>query len=272
MRKYGLLRASFMAFFSKALYRDVAMHWRGAGIGYLFLLLAVCWVPDIVRLHLQFMDFCRNDAPELISQTPTITITDGAASIVEPEPYYIDDPDTGERVAVVDTTGSIATPDDANVRVLLKKTEIMFKKNDVETRTFSLKEIKDFSLNKETVAEWMQVLRMFGVPVLYVLLVPGSFVFRCVQALLYACAGMLLVHLYKSNSSYLVVYRLTVISLTPCIVVKTILSLASITIPWAGLWYMFVTIGYLFFAVRSASLKENIESEPSESSESASAR
>jgi hypothetical protein len=97
MKRYRIFHIPVLAFFSKGLYTDVAFNWKGTCLGYLFLLLAVCWIPAMIELDSGLDNFVETEAPKIISQVPTITIKDGVASIDEPQPYYIYDIEKGKH-------------------------------------------------------------------------------------------------------------------------------------------------------------------------------
>ena len=112
---FPLLQIPVLSFFSKGLYRGVMQNWRGrsGGFVYLFLLLAVCWAPSMVKLHFQTLDFIRKDAPGVVTQLPEITIEKGVVSVKAPQPYYIHDPGTRTIIAAIDTTGGISSLEDS---------------------------------------------------------------------------------------------------------------------------------------------------------------
>jgi hypothetical protein len=245
-----------MSFFSKDLYRDVAFQWKGTGFAYLLLLLTICWIPSIVKLHVGLANFVDNEAPKIVSQIPTISIVDGKASIQESQPYYIKDPETGEALVIIDTTGAISSLEGTKAIVLFTKTQATFKENDIETRAFSFGNIDKFTLDQEMISGWLNVARKLAVPVLFPLVVLGSFAFRIVQVLVYAAIGMLFALWCKAKMSYISLIRLAVVAVTPCIIIKTVLGALQVNIPVAGFWYFLIAIGYLFFAVRIASQDE----------------
>ena len=115
MKKYSIIHVPVLSFFSKALYRDVAVHWKtGLCFAYLLLLLAICLIPTAIETNAIFSGLIENQAPAIVKQVPEITITDGKASIAEPQPYYIKAPDSDDNLAVIDTTGSITSLEDAD--------------------------------------------------------------------------------------------------------------------------------------------------------------
>jgi len=253
MRRYSVIHVPVLSFFSKALYRDVCHQWKGVGFAYLLLLLIVCWIAPIVKLHIGVSDFVDNEASRIVSQIPTITIVDGKASINEPQPYRITEPDTGETLAVIDTTGAINSLEDAKAFVLIKETEAILKQSDFETRTFSFREIDQLTLDQDMVTGWLATAKVFVAPVLYVLAVLGAFVFRILQALIYACIGLLFASWCKSRFTYASLIRLSIVAVTPGIIIATILEVAGVSFPYSGWCYFLAAMGFLFFGVKAAS-------------------
>ena len=189
MKQYGIFHAPYMSFFSQSFYRDVDMHWKGTGFAYLLLLLTICWFPGIIQLHVSFGDYVENDAPAIIEQLPTITIVKGEASVAVAQPYEITDPDNDKVIALIDTTGKTVSLEGTDARVLLTKTEVIYKKNSIETRNYSLQDIDAFVLDQEKVAAWLEILRKYIAVVAFPFAVLGSFAFRVVQVLIYAAIG-----------------------------------------------------------------------------------
>ena len=251
MKQYSIYHIPVMSFFSKDLYRDVALQWKGTGVAYLLLLLIICCVPSIVRMYTGFADFVDNEAPKVVSQIPTISIVDGKASIQEDQPYAIIDPDTEKVIIIIDTTGTITSLGETEALGLITETDATFKKNAIETRTFSFRDVQDFTLTQERITRWLNVARKLVVPVLFPFIVLWFFAFRIVQVLVYAAIGLLFSSWFKSNMLYLTLIRLAVVAVTPCIIIKTVLGVLQVDIPVAGLWYFLIAIGYLFFAVRA---------------------
>ena len=256
MKQYGMFHAPYMSFFSQSFYRDVDMHWKGTGFAYLLLLLTICWIPGIVQLHHSVGDYVENDAPALIEQLPTITIVKGEASVDVAQPYEITDPDSGKVIAVIDTTGKTVSLEGTDARVLLTKTEVIYKKSAIETRSFSLKEIQAFVLDQETVTGWLAIARKYIAVASFPFAVLGSFAFRVVQVLIYAAIGILFCRMCKTDRPYQTLLRLSVMAVTPVIIVSTVFDVIGIKIPFHGLVYFLAAMAYLYFAVYAASRQE----------------
>lgn len=255
-KQYRIYQIPLLAFFSRGLYRDVAHNWKGTAFGYLLLLLALCWIPATVGLHWAVAEFVDQDAPKVVSQVPEVTIVDGEASIDAPEPYLIRDPDTGKVLMVIDTTGQITALADTEVMGLLTKNAVIFKKSAYETRNFSLREVDSFVLTQEKIYGWLDLGKRFLAPLLYPFCVIGSFIYRILQALLYAAIGLLIARIVKTDLPYDGLLRLSVVAVTPAIIVATILTVAGIHPPMGGLWYFLATMAYLIFGIRAAKAEE----------------
>jgi hypothetical protein len=251
MKKFSIIHIPVLSFFSKELYRDVGLYWKGVNFSYLLLLLAICWIPTMIKIHIGFSDFINNEVPAVVEQVPEITITNGEVSISEPQPYYIKDPQNGDVLAIIDTTGTIKSLEDPNAICLLTKTNIMWRQVEFETRTIDLSEVKNFVLDSERIMGWLHTARKFLIIIIYPFALLGSYLYRIVQALIYAAVGLLFALWCKVTLSYATLLRLAVVAVTPCVLVKTILGIAGVHLPYAGLIYLVAALAYLFFGVHA---------------------
>ena len=256
MKRYRFFHIPALAFFSKDLYTDVAFNWKGTCLGYLFLLLAVCWIPAMIEINSGLDSFVEFQAPKITSQVPTITIKDGTVSIDEPEPHYIYAPDSDEVLAAIDTTGQLKSLDDIDAFVLLTEDKIIYRQSPSETRTFNLTEIEEFTLDQDRITNWLNILKKLVIPVLYPMALVGSYLFRIIQVLVCAAIGMLFVSSLNAQLPYICLIRLAAVAITPAIIVKTILGAADIRLPVVWLLYIIVTLAYLYFAVKACSQHE----------------
>jgi hypothetical protein len=253
MRRYRLFQAPIKAFFSRSFYREVGLHWQGTAFGYLLLLLTSCWVPLFMHYQSVISEFIENKAPQIISQVPEITITKGEVSVEVDQPYDITDPDTGRVLVVIDTTGGTTSLEDTQALALLTKTEVIFRRSDIETRIFSLKNVDNLIVDQHVVATWAEIVRSYAALVAFPFFVILSFLYRIVQALINAAIGLLLARWCKTSLSYQALLRLAVIAITPGIIVSTVLALLDIQIPFAGFFYFIVALAYLFLGIKAVS-------------------
>jgi hypothetical protein len=252
MKKFSAIHIPPLSFFSKELYSDVALNWRGVNFLYLLLLLAVCWIPIMIKLNNSIAHFVDNEAPRIVEQVPKITITNGEASIDEPQPYYIKTPDSNSVLAIIDTTGTVKSLDKTGAYLLLTKNTLIARQSDVETRAYTLSQVKNFVLTSDLMMRWLQVFKKVFVIVLYPGALLSSFIFRIIQALIYGAIGLLFASWCKIRLSYDALIRLSVIAVTPCIIISTVLLLANVRLPYDTLIYFLIAMLYLLFGVKAA--------------------
>ncbi len=258
MKKFSIIHIPVFSFFSAELYRDVGLNWKGVAYGYLFLLLAVCTVPRMFKLHKVLSAFIDEQSPQLVNQIPKITIEKGEVHIDEPQPYYItvpdyNNPDSNKVAAIIDTTGQIQSLDDTDAFVLLTKTKLLSRQSETEVRTYDLSQIKHFVLEQSTIMKWLDITKKVLVPMLYPFVLAGSFAFRIIQSLIYAAIGLIFAAWCKTKLSYPALIRLAVTALTPVIIVKTIFECAFVRIPYIGLWFFLAAMLLLFYGVKACS-------------------
>lgn len=251
-KRFRIWQVPPLSFFSRSLYRDVALRWQGVAFGYLLLLLALCWIPGAIRIHYSFASFVDEEAPLVIEQIPEITIIDGQAFVDQPQPYTIYDPETGEALLVIDTTGTITSLEQTDARGLVTARQAIIQKNAIETRSFSFETVDHYILDQEKITHWLSIVKNWAAPVLYPLCILVSFAYRIVQALLYACIGLLMANLCKGKLSFEALLRLSVIAITPAIIIGTLFDAAAIELPWAGLCFFLLSMGFLLFGIRTA--------------------
>jgi len=261
-RKYSILHIPALSFFSKDLYRDVGLHWRGTCFGYLLLLLAVCWIPTMIIIHFGTTEFVQNEASKVVSQVPVITIKDGIASVNEPQPYYIMAPDGNDVFIIIDTTGTVTSLADSNAYALITKTEAIYKENESQTRTFSFANIKDFTLDQAKLNKWLATFQKLFAPVMYFFAIAFSYVYRIIQALIYAATGLLFAKGFKTKIEYPALLRLAVVAVTPAIIINTIATIAGVVTCGIWLLYLAIALAYLAFGVKAVSDTQRPMDEP----------
>ncbi|MGB1799613.1 MAG: DUF1189 domain-containing protein [Gammaproteobacteria bacterium] len=257
MSKYSIFQIPLLSFYSTDLYRDMALNKKGIGFGYLFLLLAFCWLIIIFALDNKIDVYLDEHSPALLNQIPEITIQNGMASIRESQPYYIDDPETGRPLAVIDTTGTINSLEQTEAVVLLTKNKVTFEKSKMETRTFELSEVGDMVIDSSLLSTWVEAAKSYMAVIMYPFALAGSFLYRIIQMLIYAAIGLVFASMLKVEPDYSQLLRLSVVAATPAILINTFLWVAGINIPMVGLIFFGMSMVYLYLGI-----KATIEIEP----------
>lgn len=249
MKQYSILQAMYMSFFSKDLYQDVRKNWKGNAFPYLFVITAIFIIPMTFKMHLAISEFMTKEAPQFTQQIPDIKIKNGQVSTPEAKKYILKDPDKGEPFAVIDTTGATKTLE-PNTYFLLTKNQFITKKEDgSETRIYDLSKIDDLTLDQATINKWSDLTKNWLALAIYPFILLGIFIFRIVQALLYAIAGFVVTKVLRTHFSYQSLTRLSVIAMTPVIIADSIIGFTDTKIPYLDWGYIAITLVFLVFGI-----------------------
>ena len=254
-REYSIFGAMVRApFFNNNVYRDVARNWKGIGFWYLFLLLLITWSIWLVKVHLGFAAFVRNDFPKLVQDVPPVTITNGHVTSPVEQPYFVKDSRNGKTMAVIDTTGTIKSMDDTDANLLVTDHTVWMRSNrGTQIRQYDLTKynIKYFYIDKTKIIGWADNLTRwlaFGLlPIVFI----GELILRLLQALGYASINMAFSAAFGSNLSFAAAMRLAIISVTPIILLDTIILLSHLSVPFGWLIGFLISLLYMGVAVRA---------------------
>lgn len=250
MRRYSIFHPLVLSFFSKSLYRDVGKHWRGTGLLYLLVVLALVWIPTIIKGQLAMSKWVDGDSKEITKQIPAITISKGQVSTDVTTPYFIKNPKTGTDIAIIDTTGEYETLERTDAKFLLTKSKLVVSKNATETQSYDLSGVQSFYVDRSHVESWLAAARRWFVPVLYPLALIFSFIFRAIQVLIYALVGLLFARILHANLNFKTLMRLAAISITPVLALNLLFEFVPLHIPWWSLLGIGIALAYLFLAVK----------------------
>lgn len=249
-KRYTIFHLPFLAFFSKELYRDVGKNWKGANFAYLFLLLAICWVPSTLSLRKTLINSLDNNSAHLINQLPDIHIKKGQVELNQQKPYLIKNR-SGQTVAIIDTTGSMNYIQDEHVMVLLTASDLIVRRGKNEFNTLNLSQVSEFHLNKALVNQWLQTSRNALAPLSYGLFLLLSYIFAVLAMLLTALVGLAYSTAMHRTLKFSGVLRIAVAAATPSILLITVSSALGQSI--AGWIYIAFTLFYLLIGITSCS-------------------
>jgi hypothetical protein len=252
VRQYSIFQSLYLACFSRSLYQDVARNWQGLALGYLLLLVSLAWIPSAVMLQIQGAEFAEHYLPKVIGQIPPLTITKGKLVADVPMPLVIKDPETGERLAVIDTSGALTTLEAAQAKALLTQTELILKQSDTEIRTYKFSNIDDVVIDQARLTGWLELFKTWFALATSVFMVAFLFVYRLCQALIYGALGLLFARALKLTLTYTTLVRLAVIAVTPAVLLDVLAGLAGWTIP--GPISLMIALIYLYYGIRASAV------------------
>lgn len=244
-KKYSILHLPILSFFSKRLYRDVGHNWKGSNLSYLFVLLAICWIPPTLRLQEDINQSLKSAQMQLITQLPDIRIIDGRVVVDENQPYYIER--NGQTVAIIDTTGSMNYIDDENVVALLTESELIMRRGKNQFNTLNLSKVESFHLNQEIANQWMEMTRSSLTPLAYGFFVLLSYFSVLLLMFCVSIAGFMISSMLRISLRFSGVLRIAMAAATPAIILTAASIVLGQSVP--GIIYLSVTLIYLLAGI-----------------------
>ena len=269
MRQFGLLRAIGMSFFSADLYRDVGRNWNGVGLLYLTVLLAICWVPTAIRVHVGLHHFAVDSVPRLLADLPEITIKDGVMRANPPgrHVWRDEDPRPGREAGafIIDDSIDEVPADLPPGTMMLTRREFGgARRNSAERRVFQLSVVGDVHVTRERARGWLTSLQFWVPPIAYLALLLGSLIVRFVQGCLYAVVAQALARGKQVMIDFAAALRIVSVAVTPWIVLRTLIWF----LPAEPMWYIrwpiaiAITLAYIWFAASALAAEPEPEPRP----------
>ncbi len=259
MQRFSYVRALWMAAYSKELYRDVASQWRGLGLRYLLLLLAVSWAIELTRIHIHASAELATYGDKVAEQLPDITIRNGRATVEPPGKHFIHNPEDTSLVAIIDTTGETLSLEGTGAALLVTETKLhLYQPKRGETRIFELSRYEPIfdRVNPEILRGWVSFLRRWMGFILFGLCVPFSFLYRLIQIAFYSLLALPFAKAGKPTLDFASLMRISAVAITVPVAMETARSMLGWEIP---VWWLicFVTATcYIHFGILASAQKQ----------------
>jgi hypothetical protein len=252
MPTFSIFSPLYHSFSSAELYREVAASWRGKAFLYLLLLLALTWIPQMLRTYADIREFIDDQGGAMFDQVPSIVIDGGRLSVDVEQPYFIRFGRDDEIVATIDTTGRIGSLENAEGRILVTDTTVSFRRGPGGgVESFSFSEIDDARFDGNTLRRWAETFAPWVPVAAYPLALVWSFAYRLLQVLVYSLFAMLIAKRLGLRLAFDALYSITIVAITPAVLLKTAFWLSEFTHPLMFIPYVALALGYVYFGVAS---------------------
>lgn len=252
MKLFSLLKAIPLSFYSRSLYQDIGRNWRGLGLTYLLLLVALTWLPYTYVWHKAVVYFADNTAPAIITQLPTIHVAQGKLTTDQLKPYLIKDLKTAETLAIIDTTGQYTSLDHTSAVLLVTSDKLLYRSAPDKTTEHSLSGIQNnYRLDQATITANLNELKTYFAIICFIVGTLGFFILRVIQTLLGSIIGAILANAKTVLLPYSAVMRLSAVALTPAIIFATVLDFMHRAFPYQGLAKVVIALIYIYFAIKA---------------------
>ncbi len=249
-------RALYLSFYSKDFYRDVGQNWRGLALSYLFLLVLLYCIPLTLTANQGFREFVDSDGQALIEKMPVMTFKSGKLSIPNPQPYSIfngqtyEGTQTQKPLIIFDSTGAHKMDDLYKGQVLVTDRYVHLRENDGEIRSYAFDKFPDMVVDHGWLHEMANAAKHWFPAIFFVFILACLYLMRIIQVLIYGLFGMLFNKAMRAFLEYPQLVRLSVIALTPVLVIDTLLMVFAPGTSWSWLGF-FLAMGYLVFGIRA---------------------
>jgi hypothetical protein len=251
VRRFSNLEALPLSFFSRDLYRDVAGNWKGAGLLYQLMVIALATLVVAIRLHLGIAEFAAHEAPPVIAQVPTIRIVRGEVSVNRLTPVTIRNPKSGKAVAIIDTSGKITSLEGTEARLLLTRNQAIVLRRPGFTQVYDLRNINNLQLDRPTLTRWLGMLAGWFAILCSPFILAGLYFGRLLVLLI----GSTVLFLVAKGSNRVLDFaastRLASVALTPATLLEIALDAIGTKPGFWGFLWLLLAGGYLAFAYRS---------------------
>ena len=259
MKQFSPLQAIWMSFYSAELYRDVARNWKGSGLLYLTIVLALCWLPTPVRWFVNLRGFAATEAPKIARQFPDINISNGVMQARPPGRHEIRFSDSqgapyDPPLIIDDTIDHAPVEFEKPVVVLTRRELVVYRPDRNERRVLELTSRADMDVSRDEIESFLTSLPNWVPAAGYLLGLIASLVFRSVQACLYGSLTQMFASSRNVTLDFAGALRVSVVAVTPVIVIRTLLWILFYTEPpWFVRWPVgiIITALYIRFAVNA---------------------
>ena len=150
---------------------------------------------------------------------------------------------------VIDTSGKFHNNEEANTDILLMKQELIIKDSD-ELRIYKIPKSLKVDLKPEQIEERVGDMLHLSWMILFPIIIVLVFIYRLIQAVLYAVMGKVFSLLADNPIRYVHILKLSLVAVTPAIIIKAFLLWFDFTFPFQWLCFFGLTMGYLIFAIQ----------------------
>lgn len=264
-RKFSPWRAVYLSFYSPDIYIDAARSWKGLGFQYLVLLLVLLWTVTALNVHFLVASYMDGYLIPLVKQIPELMITNGVMRMKsDKDVVYVKDPRDGRILITFDLRPELVAESSGTGNTVAKEPEqdgiYVFPRKMYFKSKGQLQPI-DFQSSWEspyTPANFVPYLARFKdvvAPVVLSMFWLASFVLCAIQALLYGLIGKLMALMNKCPLTYQQIVRISVVALTPVLLLDTAQKLVRTGMPAWTLFSIILVIAYIYFGVRANSIR-----------------
>mgnify|MGYP000849542722 CR=1 FL=1 len=227
-------------------YRSIKDNKFSKSFVYLLLLFLIIYFINGTRTYIGIRIAMEELASNLNANVPEFRLENGEFSFKGDMPYYISS--STNETFVIDTTGQVTERvlEGAETGILVTKD----KRNEIETREFSLSELKSVTLDKSDILEFMPKLSW----IVFIFIAFG-FIFvlgwKLLNAVILALLGLFANAVFKGRLKFGNLLNISIYALTLPLLVQLAVNLYGYPIPRFWMIYWVISILYVVLGIKN---------------------
>lgn len=229
-------------------YRDFAVQKTGRSMGYLAILTLIIGLPVLLFYANQMTTGTSDLIKEFSQGCPDFKLENGQLQVFAEMPLNLGD---NELPIIIDTTGQT----DASIvnqynEIILFTQDQYIQKQGLQTKITNFSDLKGFTITKAMVESWLPMFKWLAVIMVLVGL-PGIFLFKLIEALLFALVALILGAIFKVSLNYAKALNICIYALTLPFIVQALQKVFWPEFPHPSLLFYALLITYLIVGVRA---------------------
>jgi len=231
-------------------YRNIKDNKFSRSFVYLLLLFLIIYFINGTRTFIATRIAVDELVVSLSCDAPEFKFENGEFSFEGEMPYYISS--STNEAFVIDTTGQVTKSvlEDVASGILITKDKLYVKRSEVETREISLTELKDITLSKSDVIEFLPKLSW-----IVLIFIAFAFIFllgwKLINAVILALLGLIVNAFFNGRLKFNNMINISIYALTLPMLIQVAVNLYGYPIPNFGFIYWGISILYVVLAVKS---------------------
>lgn len=265
---FNYWQALYLSCFSSRLYVDVVKRWKGYGVLYLLLVVAIGAIPISVRVLMNFNQFYNEQMIEPIEKLPILYIQNGEVTFDKPMPYLVKNK-KDEVVAIVDTKGTVTGMSSSypQMTLLITANQIIFRPPQLQLLNYKPSQNQGEKIYAQPLHKsnnevfdgkvWVKTsgvmtLKYVTELLIYPLITAFSITIYAVVMLIFSLLAQVVAQvIFHVKLKYKESCRLFLVASTVQILVTSVMFALNITFPGSGLLYLILLSAYYSYAVIS---------------------
>lgn len=255
-------QAVYLCFYDGEIYREAVRNWRGLAFRYLCLLILASWAVLSLRLQVSVSRYFDEFVLPVIEAMPVMSVNkEKIFEIDRDSPLEITDPRNGRLLIRFDLAQRPVMPvaRDDGIFVFRDRFYLQYRGRQKEVE---FTESWPSSFDPSTWKQPLIYVRNFAAPALFCIFAGASLLAEPLKALILGLLGKILAHLNRRPLSYPQLVRLSVLAITPALLIDTLQRLFAVSLPHWHLLSLLLTLGYLVYGIRSIPVSINRVSGP----------